>query len=115
MNALVYDFDTCSSIKYITLIAFSNDAGGEIYAGIKNESREVMGLPDEVLFQTEEQIANIIADYCEPAILPEITFVAVEDKTVVRVKIYRGSQVPYYLKSAGKLKGTYIRVGSRQV
>ena len=95
-----------------TVIAFSNDAGGEIFVGIKNEPREIVGIPDEALFRTEEQIANIVADLCEPTILPEITFVAVEDKTVIRVKIHRGSQVPYYLKTAGKLKGTYIRVGS---
>ena len=95
-----------------TVIAFSNDAGGEIFIGIKNEPRQVAGIPDEALFRTEEQIANIIADLCEPTILPEITFVAVENKTVIRVKIYRGSQVPYYLKTAGKLKGAYIRVGS---
>ncbi len=87
-----------------TVIAFSNDAGGEIFVGIKNEPHKVVGIPDEMLFRTEEQIANIIADFCEPTILPEITFLAVEDKTIIRVKIYRGSQVPYYLKSVGKLK-----------
>jgi len=43
-----------------TIVAFANDAGGELYIG----------------------------------------------------KVYRGSTPPYYLKDKGKLKGTYIRVGS---
>lgn len=95
-----------------TVIAFSNDAGGDIFIGIKNEPREVVGIPEEELFRLEEKISNIISDLCEPTILPEITFLTVGDKTVIRVKVYRGSQVPYYLKSAGKMNGTYIRVGS---
>ena len=95
-----------------TVIGFSNDAGGEIIVGIKNQPREITGIPEELLFQTEEKISNIISNHCEPIILPEITFLTFEDKTAIRVKIYRGSQVPYYLKSAGKLKGTYVRVGS---
>ena len=95
-----------------TVIAFSNNAGGEILVGIKNKPREIVGIPDEALFEIEEKIANIIADLCEPIILPEITFLAVGDKTLIRVKIHRGSQVPYHLKSTGKMKGTFIRVGS---
>ena len=60
----------------------------------------------------EEQISSIIFDRCYPAVLPEITFLTHEEKHVIRVVIYRGSTPPYYLKKKGKIKGTYIRIGS---
>jgi predicted HTH transcriptional regulator len=95
-----------------TIVAFANDAGGELYIGIRNDPREVTGLPEEELMAIEEQVSNIIFDRCYPAILPEITFLTEEDKHIIRVMVYRGSMPPYYLKEKGKLKGTYIRVGS---
>jgi len=94
------------------VIAFSNDAGGELYIGIKDHPRKIIGIPDEELFATEEKISNIIFDSCYPTIVPDISFVNLEGKTLIKVKVYRGNQVPYYLKSEGKNKGTYIRVGS---
>ncbi|MDR1161057.1 MAG: putative DNA binding domain-containing protein [Tannerellaceae bacterium] len=95
-----------------TIIAFANDAGGELYIGIRNNPREITGLPEDNLIQIEEQVSNIIFDRCYPAILPDITFLTEEDKHIIRVTVYRGSAIPYYRKDKGKLKGTYIRVGS---
>jgi Predicted transcriptional regulator containing an HTH domain and an uncharacterized domain shared with the mammalian protein Schlafen len=95
-----------------TIVAFANDAGGELYIGIQNNPRKVTGLPEDELMSIEEQISNIIFDRCYPAILPDITFLTEEDKHIIRVTVYRGSMPPYYLKDKGKLKGTYIRVGS---
>ena len=71
-----------------------------------------MGLSEEDLPRIEEQISNLIYDRCYPTILPEVSFLTVEDKHLIKVCIYRGSMPPYYLKDKGKLKGTYIRVGS---
>ncbi|MDR0422388.1 MAG: putative DNA binding domain-containing protein [Proteiniphilum sp.] len=95
-----------------TIVSFANDAGGELYLGIRNSPREITGLSEEDLMSIEEQTSNIIFDRCYPAILPEITFLTEEDKHIIRVTVYRGSMPPYYLKDKGKLKGTYIRVGS---
>lgn len=95
-----------------TIVAFANDAGGEIYVGIDDKPRRIVGLPEDELPRIEEQISNLIYDRCYPTILPEVSFVTVEDKHLIRVCIYRGSMPPYYLKEKGKLKGTYIRVGS---
>ena len=96
-----------------TIIAFANDAGGELFIGIKNDPREITGIPEEDLMPIEEQVSNIVFDRCYPTILPEITFLTDENKHIIRVTIYRGSMPPYYLKDKGKLKGTFIRVGSR--
>lgn len=94
-----------------TVVAFANDAGGEIYIGV-NDSRDLVGLSEDELPRIEEAVSNLIFDRCYPAVLPDISFLTIDGKNVVRVKIYRGSTPPYYLKSEGKIKGTYIRVGS---
>lgn len=95
-----------------TAVAFSNDAGGEIYIGIKNEPREITGIPENELVKLEEQISNIIYENCQPTILPDILVQKIEDKYILVVKIPRGSLTPYYIKSLGKESGTFIRVGS---
>lgn len=94
-----------------TIVAFANDAGGDIYIGI-DDNRKAKGLPEDDLPRIEEQISNMIYDKCYPIILPEISFLTIENKHIIRIRIYRGSMPPYYLKNEGKLKGTYIRVGS---
>lgn len=95
-----------------TVVAFANDAGGEIILGVDDKTKKVAGIDPDSLQKIEEQISNTIYDRCFPAILPEISTFAIDDKYLMRVKVYRGSQPPYYLKAEGKLNGTYIRVGS---
>lgn len=95
-----------------TIVAFANDAGGEIYIGVDDNPRQIIGLPEDELPRIEELISNLIYDRCYPTILPEISFLTVEDKHLIKVCVYKGSTPPYYLKKDGKLKGTYIRVGS---
>ena len=95
-----------------TVVAFANDAGGDLYIGVADDPREVVGLDEDKLMTIEEKVSNIIFDCCYPAILPEIKFISVEDKHLVQVTVFRGSTPPYYLKEKGKLQGTFIRVGS---
>lgn len=95
-----------------TIVAFANDAGGDLYIGIRDTPRELVGLPEDGLVAMEEQISNIVYSRCYPRILPEISFLSIDDLHLIKVSIYRGSTPPYYLKEKGKLQGTYIRVGS---
>ncbi len=95
-----------------TVVAFANDAGGEIFIGIKNKPRKIVGVAEEELVKIEEQISNIIHDNCYPTILPDILFINYKGKHIIVVKIYKGSSPPYFIKQKGKEKGTYIRVGS---
>jgi predicted HTH transcriptional regulator len=95
-----------------TFIAFANDAGGELFLGVKNEPREIVGLNKGDLDAIENQISNLINDNCVPALFPDISFVDVAGKHLIRVYIHKGGSPPYYLKSKGKEKGTFIRVGS---
>ncbi len=94
-----------------TVIAFANDAGGDILIGV-NDDRTIAGLPENNLPRLEEQLSNMIYDKCYPAILPEISFMCANGKHLIRIHIYRGSMPPYHLKSEGRLNGTYVRVGS---
>lgn len=94
-----------------TVIAFANDAGGDILIGV-NDDKTIAGLPENNLPRLEEQLSNMIYDKCYPAILPEISFMCSNDKHLIRIHIYRGSMPPYHLKHEGRMEGTYVRVGS---
>jgi len=95
-----------------TVIAFANDAGGDLLIGVRNEPRELVGVKEDSLVKIEEKISSIIHDRCEPVIIPEISFHTIEGANLIRVQICRGSNLPYYLKEKGKKEGTYIRIGS---
>lgn len=95
-----------------TVVAFANDAGGDLFIGIADNPRAVVGVEEDKLMAIEEKISNLIFDRCYPAILPEVKFISQNNKHLIQVTIFRGSTPPYYLKDKGKLQGTYIRVGS---
>ncbi len=95
-----------------TAIAFANGAGGRIVFGVKDNPREIIGVPEEEIFKLEEKAASHIFDQCSPALIPEIYIQNAEGKSLLVVEIYPGYQKPYFLKSKGKHKGTYVRVGS---
>ena len=95
-----------------TIVAFANDAGGEMFIGIKDNPRQVKGINEEELISIEEKISNLIHDTSEPIILPEISFLTYENKHIIKVQIFKGSNPPYHLKSKNISESTYIRVGS---
>ena len=94
-----------------TVVAYSNSQGGQIVFGVVDDTREVVGIDEAVLFQTMDAIANAISDSCEPQIIPEIEPCSIDGKTVIVVTVLPGTQRPYYLKSKGKETGTFVRVG----
>ena len=94
-----------------TVIAFANTAGGKLVIGV-DDNLNIVGVNEDKIFDYEEKISSIISDMCYPNILPEIYAQNIDGKVVLVVEVFRGSLLPYYLKSKGKLKGTYIRVGS---
>ena len=97
------------SKKYMkTIVAFSNGDGGRLIIGV-NDDREIVGVDQTSVFTMIDKITNAISDSCEPLIIPDIAPQAVGDKTVIVVEISAGRQRPYYLKSLGMDKGTFIR------
>ncbi|MCM0236650.1 putative DNA binding domain-containing protein [Bacteroides fragilis] len=95
-----------------TVVAFANDAGGDLFIGVADNPRTIVGVEEDKLVEIEEKISNLIFDRCYPAILPEVKFISQNNRHLIQVTIFRGSTPPYYLKDKGKLQGTYIRVGS---
>ena len=95
-----------------TVVAFSNGSGGELYLGVQNEPREIVGLPEDQLIEIEEKVCNIISDKCTPTIIPDISFINLEGKQLLRIKIFPGNQPPYALKGLDKNSSVFIRVGS---
>ena len=100
------------SIKYMkTVVAFANGKGGTLVFGIEDGTMKVVGIDKEELFTTMDAISNAIIDSCEPMITPNIYVRNIEDKYVLFVEIDAGKQTPYYIKSLGIEKGSFIRVG----
>lgn len=101
------------SVKYTkTVVAYANTQGGKIFFGVVDETREIAGIDEAVLFQSMDSIANAVADSCEPQIVPDIEPCTIDGRTIIVVTVNPEPQRPYYLKSKGKEKGTYIRVGA---
>lgn len=102
-----------NSEKYTrTVVAYANTQGGKLFFGVVDETREVVGIDESILFRVMDSIANAVSDSCEPQIVPEIEPYTIEGKTIIVVTVSPEPQRPYYLKSKGKEKGTYIRVGA---
>ena len=100
-----------NSDKYVkTVIAFSNTSGGKIIIGVDNNAGKIVGVNKREVFQIIDKIANAVSDNCKPQIIPDISFQTVDNKCIIIIEIYPGSNRPYYLKNVGKEKGTYVRV-----
>ena len=99
------------SSKYIkTIIAFANTQGGTIVIGVDDTTHEVIGVDKDSAFQIMDDIANAVADSCEPQIVPNIELQTINKQTVIIITVPPEPGRPYYLKSKGKHNGTYIRV-----
>lgn len=94
-----------------TAIAFSNSQGGHLIIGI-NYSNKIVGIDEDSIIKYEEIISNTIYDNCYPYIIPEIYSVKVSAKFLLVCYFYPSNNKPHYMKSKGKMKGTYVRVGS---
>ncbi len=95
-----------------TAVAFSNTAGGKILVGIEDKTCRITGISEEEALDFPDRICDMIYDSCHPMILPEIYVENAEDKKVLVAEFYPGALKPYYLKSRGRDRGTYIRVGA---
>lgn len=94
-----------------TAVAYSNGAGGEIIIGV-NDKREIIGIDEKIIDEYLDKITNVITDNCYPLIVPVISKLNIDNKLLIVVKIYPGSFKPYFIKSMGKDKGVYIRIGA---
>jgi len=92
-----------------TVVAFANTAGGVIIIGVSNHEKRIIGIQNPL--GEEERLANVIADAITPLIIPDIQILNFREKEllIIRVPHVIG---PFYLKSSGMERGTYVRIGS---
>ena len=92
-----------------TVVAFANTAGGTIVIGVRDGTKELVGLSDPL--QEEERIASAIADSIKPLITPDIDIQSIRGRELLILRIPHGVG-PYYIKSDGPESGVYVRFGS---
>ncbi len=92
-----------------SIIAFGNTAGGIIVIGVKDKTKEIVGV--ENALDEEIRLANCIADSIAPLIFPDIFIHSWKDKELLIIKVSHGIG-PYHMKSKGEINGTYVRLGS---
>lgn len=93
-----------------TIIAFSNVSGGHIIIGINDKNLHVVGVEDP--HKVAEALASKIHDAIEPRILPNIAVIPYRNTHLISIEIYPSSLRPHFIRSKGKEKSTYIRIGS---
>lgn len=102
----------CSKRLYDTLSSFSNqDGGGIIVFGLdEKQGFETVGVYD---LQDLQKSVTEQCNQMEPAVRGVFTFAEYEDKNICALEVPSVELVerPCYYKGAGKVKGSYIRVG----
>jgi ATP-dependent DNA helicase RecG len=93
-----------------TLIAFANTSGGRMIVGVQDVTRHIIGVEDP--HKVAEAMANKIHDMIEPRILPNVEVIPYRNTHLISVEVYPSSVRPHYIRSKGKEKSTYVRIGS---
>ena len=94
-----------------TILSFSNGGGGNIFIGVRDNG-EIIGVDENELLNIPDKVSDIIYSFCYPLIIPDIYTENINGKNIVIIKIFPGSLKPYFLKTKGKNKGTYVRIGA---
>lgn len=95
-----------------TIVAFSNTDGGTLYIGI-NDDGAVNGIDDTDACMLK--VANSIRDSVKPdvSMFCEISTEVIDNKSVVKVEVQRGTARPYYIAGKGiRPEGVYVRQGA---
>lgn len=109
-KTLEFKENTKSLSKIIqTIVAFANTAGGTLVIGIKDKTKEIIGLSN--VLEEEERIANAIADSVSPLLIPSLQLHTWRNRDLLLISVPH-SFGPYYFKAKGMEEGTYVRFGS---
>lgn len=97
-----------------TCVAFANSAGGQVIIGVKDKTKEVIGVSLKTRDKIFNEIASSIKDSIEPYLIPDIYERNVSGKTIVIIQIYPGNRPPYFIRSERHKshQGVYLRVAS---
>ncbi|MBS0647623.1 MAG: putative DNA binding domain-containing protein [Verrucomicrobia bacterium] len=93
-----------------TVVGFCNQNGGKIVIGVL-DNRNIVGITSDEAANAIESLSKAIYDASTPPILPLVYTQAIGDKMLLIIEVSSGTNKPYYIKSEGLEKGTYIRLG----
>jgi len=92
-----------------TIVAFANTAGGTLIIGIRDKTKEVVGVPN--ILNEEERISSAIADSIAPLLVPSFQFHTWRNRDILIITV-SCQPTPYFIKSEGMGHGVYVRLGS---
>lgn len=105
--SLIRESEKRELAKDISAIANSRGGRGYIIIGIKDKTKEVVGIDAENL--SEERIQQIISNRCDPPVPIRLDIVNYQEKYVAVITIFKSNQRPHQLMQSG---GFYVRRGS---
>ena len=97
-----------------TCVAFANGSGGKIIIGVKDKTKEIIGVSVQMRDKIFDEVASSIKDSIEPYLIPEIYERNINNKMLIIIQIYPGNRPPYYIKREKHKphQGVYLRVAS---
>ena len=93
-----------------TIIGFCNQKGGKLIIGVDTNG-SIVGMPNDDIQKTMEYLNKSIFEASCPPIIPLIYSQRISDKILLIIEVSSGMNKPYYRKSEGLERGTYIRLG----
>ena len=97
-----------------TIISFCNHHGGKIVVGVADD-RTIIGLPERELDDSMQWVEKAVYEASFPPFIPRVSLQRIGDKALLIIEVSSGMNKPYYRRSEGIEKGTYIRVGRNTV
>lgn len=101
------------SLKFTkTVVAFANGRGGRILFGVEDKTGRLVGIPRDKVAAEMDAIADTVANTCTPPLSIDIKPTTIDGKVLIALDVRSGDKTPYYVKSLGIRKGTFIRIGA---
>ncbi len=97
-----------------TIVGFCNRNGGRLIVGV-DVNGVVAGIPEKDAQQMMEHLNKTIFDACSPPIIPAVYSQRMGEKTLLIIEVSAGMNKPYFWKTEGLGKGTFIRLGRSTV
>lgn len=92
------------------VIAFANSSGGQIIIGVKDKTKEVIGVDN--LHLEEEKLSSLIYDSVTPGIIFSVEILPWRHTHLLIIDVPMSNSRPHFIKSKGLEKSCYVRVGS---
>jgi hypothetical protein len=109
---LDFKFEISDSRKIArTLVAFSNTDGGTLLIGVKDNGK-IAGVHTDEEFYMVQAAAGM---YCKPEVIFESKRWVVEGRTVLEIKIPKGTNIPYFAQTEPERWLAYIRVKDENI